>query len=173
MMNLQKSEKYFPFDIQISKPMWDKMQLDLINLGLTSRTKIPLIFFYRQVANRLNQLPERSTRPVKAGNVNLYALLTRVFRYLLQRYTKDKFPGLLDNILNSAGLGYSSRKYWTTCIFVEQFPEQHSRNCGRYLAADDQQGQKDSYRVLLLLLTKKPLQGGTCLFWRLSRCNFF
>ena len=161
MKNLQKSEKYFQFDIQISKPMWEKMQLDLMDLGLTSRTKIPLIIFYRQVANRLNRLPERINRPVKAGNVNLYALLTRVFRYLLHRYTTDRFPGLLENILNDAGLDYNSGEMFENLnFFVERFPAasilEKKETAAEYIAADDQQGNRKrtvTEELLLLLLT--------------------
>src|SRR5512140_1340958 len=157
MKNLPKSEKYFPFDIQISKPMWDKMQLDLMEFGLTSRTKVPLIFFYRQVASRLNRLPERSTRPVKAGNVNLYALLTRVFRYLLNQYTRDKFPGLLENIVNNAGLDYSSGEMLNNLhFFVERFPGtstlEKKQTAAEYFAADDRQGQREKTVTVELLL---------------------
>jgi glycosidase len=157
----QNSGKYFPFDIQISKPMWEKLQLDLMDLGLASKTKIPLIFFYRQVANRLNRLPDRSSQPVKAGNVNLYALLTRVFRYLLHSYTMERFPELLENVVNSAGLDYTSGEMSANLnSFVERFPGasilEKKETAAAYIAADDKQGQRKraiTGELLLLLLT--------------------
>ncbi len=107
MKSLKKAEKYFPFDIQIIKPVWKKLQLDPTISEQQTMMKLPDIIFYRQVANRLNLLPENSGRPVRAGDINLYALLTRIFRHLLHRYTTDAHPGVLENVLDRTGLAYN------------------------------------------------------------------
>jgi glycosidase len=95
-----KSEKYFPYEIQINRQAWDKFGLDSAVRHLRAQTNMPGIIFYRYVANALNKHPEGREKPVKAGNVYLYALLTRIFRYLLNNYSMVKSPQILDRVLD-------------------------------------------------------------------------
>jgi glycosidase len=117
-----KTEKYFPYDIQISRTMWAKLQLDSVAQELRGRTMIPDIVFYRQLANRLNQLPEKHGKPVKAGNINLFALLNKVFRHLLHQNNTVKHPRVLENILDSAEIAQPGDLLATMRGFVEHFP---------------------------------------------------
>jgi glycosidase len=117
-----KIEKYFPYDIQISRTMWERLQLRTVAQELRGRTMIPDIVFYRQLTNRLNRLPEKYGKPVKAGNVNLYALLNRVFRYLLHQNNTVKYPRVLENILDSSEIARSGDLLVTIKGFIEHFP---------------------------------------------------
>ncbi len=158
MKILEKTEKYFPYDIQIIKPVWKKLQLDLTIPEQLTRIKVPDIIFYRQVANRLNLLPENSDTPVRAGNINLYALLTRVFRYLLRRYTTAAHPGVLENILDKTGLDYNTGELQTNLkVFVERYPgarilERSETPAGYIKAGDPGNQRKKTVTEELLLL---------------------
>ncbi len=118
-----KSEKYFPYEIQVNRNAWDKLGLDSVARRLSTRSGMPDIIFYRHVAGRLNMEPETQGKPVKAGNINLYALLTRIYRYLLNQYTTAVTPGILDKILVDEGYDYHSGDLHASLKgFVEYFP---------------------------------------------------
>lgn len=119
----EKAEKYFPYAIQVNRDAWEKFGLDPVALHMRSRPGAPAIVFYRHVANRLNREPDMQAKPVKAGNVYLYALLTRIFRYLLNQYTSVQTPGILDKILVDEGLDYQSGGlHGTLKGFAEHYP---------------------------------------------------
>jgi len=123
MKTTGSSEKYFPYEIQITRDSWEKLQLDSVARHLRGRPGTPGIIFYRHVASRLNREPELQGKPVKAGNLFLYGLLTRIYRYLLNQYTVVKEPGVLDTILTEEELEYHSGELHKSLQgFVEHFP---------------------------------------------------
>lgn len=123
MKTTSKSEKYFPYEIQITSDSWEKLQLDSVARHLRDRPGTPDIIFYRHVANRLNREPELQGKPVKAGNLFLYGLLTRIYRYLLNQYIEVREPGILDAILTEEGLEYHSGELLDSLRgFVEHYP---------------------------------------------------
>ncbi|MBP1751295.1 MAG: putative glycoside hydrolase [Geobacteraceae bacterium] len=123
MKKLGKPEKYFPYDIQINKSAWKEFALDSAAKKLRAQTNVPDIVFYRHVAKSLNQQPERRGKPAKAGNITLYALLTRICRHLLNRYVTDMYPEILDRILDKESLEYLSGDLFASLNgFVEHFP---------------------------------------------------
>ena len=118
-----KSEKYFPYEIQITRDSWENLQLESVARQLLGRPGTPDIIFYRHVASRLNQEAERQGKSVKAGNLFLYGLLTRIYRYLMTQYTAVKEPGILDAILKEEGLEYHLGELKESLHgFVEHYP---------------------------------------------------
>ena len=152
-----KSEKYFPYEIQITRDSWEKLQLDSVARHLHGRLGTPDIIFYRYVASRLNREPERQAKPVKAGNLFLFGLLTRIYRYLLNQYTAVKEPGILDTILKDEGLEYHAGDLHESLQgFVEYFPGSRViEKTGTpldYLSAEDPANRRKEMIVRELLL---------------------
>ncbi len=114
---------YFLIDIQIYRRMWEKLQLTEALMMQPAAVRLPEIVMVRRVADRLNRLPERSGRPLPAGHLYLYGLLTKIFRYLLDRYTEELHPRSLEKALDSAGFGLSSTELKAAATrFAELFP---------------------------------------------------
>jgi len=158
-----KSKKYFPYEIQITRDSWEKLQLDSVARHLRGRPGTPDIIFYRHVAGRLNQEPERQGKPLKAGNLFLYGLLTRIYRYLLNQYTAVKEPEILDTILKEEGLEYHSGELHESLQgFVEHFPgsgviEKKARPLD-YLSAEDPADSRKKMIVREFLLLSLSCQ---------------
>jgi glycosidase len=124
MKNAGKPEKYFLYEIQINRQAWDRLGLDSVSRNLRMRTNAPYIIFCRHVANALNRRPEASEKPVKAGNVYLYALLTRIFRYLLNNYNTVKSPQILDKVLDKENPEIPPEKLGAAMkSFIGHFPD--------------------------------------------------
>jgi glycosidase len=137
-----KTEKYFPYEIQVTRYAWEKFDLRSVARNLRVQEGIPFILFYRHVANRLNREPERRDRPVKAGNVNLYALLTKILRYLFDQYITERAPKIIERILDEGGFDYHSGDMLSTFKgFVEHYPGskviEETGTAEDYLSADD------------------------------------
>jgi len=94
--------QYFPFSIQIVKSMWESLDLMAV-AGDVQSSRIPRVMFFRQLAERLNLRPGHTGQPVKAGLLNLYALYLKVLRYLVDIYTEEQNPGVLEDALMAAG----------------------------------------------------------------------
>jgi hypothetical protein len=73
---------YFPRSIQVSARSWRSLDLGEISRRITERG-IPAIIFYRQLALKLNRKRPATAAPVHAGQLNLYATLQKVYRYLI------------------------------------------------------------------------------------------
>ncbi len=101
---------YFPYQLQIRKAAWRSMGLAEVSADIRER-KLPPVMFYRELARRLSDRPGRTMPPVQAGMLNLYALLTRVYRYLCDRYLLEQHPGLLLTVLERSGFAAGSPEY--------------------------------------------------------------
>jgi len=114
---------YFLFDIQISRRMWERLQLHEVLMLPQTTARVSTIVMIRHIADRFNRLPERSGRPLPAGHLYLYGLMIKVFRYLLDRYTEELHPRLLGNALDAAGFGlFSTELRDAATCFAELFP---------------------------------------------------
>jgi glycosidase len=156
-----KTEKYFPYEMQITRYAWEKFDLRSLAKHLRAQEGIPNIIFYRHLANSLNRQPERRDRPVKAGNVNLFALLTKILRYLFDQYVTERAPKIVERILYEAGFDYHSGDMLATLEgFVEHYPGskviEETGTAEDYLSADDpgnRRKQKIVGEFLLLSLS--------------------
>jgi len=151
---------YFPYDIQIRRRMWERLDLESFTDRFPSRAKVPRTLLYREMTERLNLLPGRKLGPVKASNLLLYALLNKVSRFLLDEYLDDRFPTLEEQILCSLKLNYEAEPLADVLhLFVEIFPgarllERRAESASAFLAGDDPRGSRKRRitRELLLLM---------------------
>lgn len=106
-MTIMKITPFFPFNMQIAGRFW--RQLDLApSARELERLGRPPILFCRELAARLNRLPERAGRPVQGGLLNLYALQGTIFRHLIYRYVQQQGQGVLERALADAGFSLDS-----------------------------------------------------------------
>ena len=158
-----KSEKYFPYEIQVSRKAWDKLGLDSVARRLRNRSGMPDIIFYRHLAGRLNMEPETQGKPVKAGNVNLYALLTRIYRYLMNQYTMTITPGIFEKILDEEGYDYHFGDLHASLKgFVEYFPGsrviEKTGTAHDYVSAEDPGDRRKKMVISEFLLLRLSCQ---------------
>src|SRR6185369_12775393 len=103
MTENRSKPQYFPHAIQISDHHWRSLGLGALSRLIAERG-IPPIIFYRQLALKLNrQHPERPL-PVQAGQLNLFATLQKIYRYLIDELAEVEAPGVLAEALNRAGI---------------------------------------------------------------------
>ncbi|WP_243373167.1 alpha-amylase family glycosyl hydrolase [Geotalea sp. SG265] len=145
-----KKQEYFPFGIQIEKRMWQLLDLDKVAEEVRSR-KQPHMVFIRQLANRLNRQPARREQPVSAGQLNLYAMLEKIYRYVFDLYAVEQFPAVLDRVLGDSGYPAGSPQIQSVLIrFAEHLPGasilEKKEDAAGYVSAD-----ADGRRRALLL----------------------
>jgi glycosidase len=99
---------YFPFEIQISGTMWKKLDLSNMVADLANRPTPPAILYYRQLADRLNRHAARESFRAKPGELQLFALMNKIFRYLFRCYLDDQHPLLEETILTAGNLDFTS-----------------------------------------------------------------
>jgi glycosidase len=90
-----RKNDYFPYDIQISEVQWDRLGLGKVRAELRALGEVPDVVFLRHTAARMNRMAEPGTRPAHARLMNLYALLTRIERYVVDNYAETMHPGIL------------------------------------------------------------------------------
>jgi glycosidase len=153
-----KSERaYFHFNIQICLRIWERLRLSDVLMAAPDAGRLPEIVMIRRIADRLNRMPERSGRSVPAGHLHLHGLLTRIYRYLVDRYTEELQPRSLEKALESAGFALSSPELKATATrFAELFPgaEIVSRRMSAtgYVAGDNAAGSRKKRIVKEMLL---------------------
>ena len=92
----------FPYSIQISAKHWRSLDLGALSRQIAERA-IPSIIFYRQLAFKLNRQRKTGVNPVHAGQLNLFATLQKVYRYLIDELAEGQTPGLLMDALRRGG----------------------------------------------------------------------
>ena len=155
--------RYFPSNVPISRIMWERLRLGRLRPGMPEGIQVPEIVFIRRVADSLNRLPDRSSRPVAAGLINLYGLQARIMRHLIDRFTADKQHGGLAAAAASSGHPYASPATQATLKhFAELFPGAEvladAVTPGEFVAGDDPQSTRKNILVrelLLLLLARE------------------
>lgn len=84
---------------------------------------IPQIVFFRQLALKLNRQNPNAARPVHAGQLNLYATLQSVYRYLIDVAAEAQTPGVLEDALKRSGISPADHEVSETMgSFVGLFP---------------------------------------------------
>lgn len=122
-MILWHKYRYFPYDIQILKTMWDDLGLGEVRSELLSHGSLPKILFFRRLALRMNSQPQFQNKPVPAGLLNLYAVITDIYRHLMDEYLEVRHPALLAERLKAAGFDFNAPAVVGTIKkFVEFFP---------------------------------------------------
>jgi len=122
MKELSKTTSYFPYSIQISDQHWRSLDLGALSRRITERA-IPAIIFYRQLAFKLNRQRKTGVDPVHAGQLNLFATLQKIYRYLIDELAEGQAPGLLMDALRRSGtdpVGAEAAQVYGR--FVELFP---------------------------------------------------
>lgn len=158
MSRLSRQNSYFPFSIQVNRAAWQSM--GLAEVASNIRTKgLPTVMFYRDLAMRISARPGRSGLPVQAGMLNLYAILTRIYRYLCEKYLAEQQPGLLPALLGRAGFSTGSAEFaLLSTRFCELFPPadilfEEVADAREWLAGDDpQHGRRLLAAAEMLLL---------------------
>ncbi len=116
------TDSYFPFDIQISSHHWRSLGLGPLSSGIKERG-IPQIQFFRQLAHKLNSSRSPGSAVVHAGELNLYASMQKVLRYLIDGVAHAPASSLLINALKTGGFDLAGDGLRTTGErFVELFP---------------------------------------------------
>jgi len=93
--------------MQIADRFWSALELVSPARELERQGR-PAILFCRELAARLNRLPERAGRPVQGGLLNLYSLQGTIFRHLIARYVQEQGTGVMEQALAAAGLSPDS-----------------------------------------------------------------
>ena len=108
MKTIFSQNTYFPYEIQISGTMWKKLELSNVVADLANRPTPPAILFYRQLADRLNRLTAQDSFRAKPGELQLFALMNKIFRYLFTCYLDDQHPHLEEKILTAGNFDFTS-----------------------------------------------------------------
>jgi glycosidase len=137
--------------------MWERLRLAEVLSSKPDESRVPEIVMIRQVANRLNRLPERRNRPVSAGHLHLYGLLNKIFRYLIDRYTEEIQPRSLEKALDNAGIGLFTPELRNAAIrFAELFPGEDIvsglENADGFVAGDNKAGSRKKNVVKEMLI---------------------
>jgi glycosidase len=123
MIQARKTTDYAPCGMQISSEMSNRLDLSQFLAKTDNARAIPEVIFARELASRLNPLPEMSHRPVSGGTLNLYALLNRVYRYLIRQHAEVLHPGTLEASAARAGYPEFSGEMGAMLYrFAELFP---------------------------------------------------
>ncbi|MBJ6726538.1 alpha-amylase family glycosyl hydrolase [Geomesophilobacter sediminis] len=139
---------YFPFGIQITQACGEKVQLKEI---LEETRGVPGIVFARRLVKRLKEVDPTPGSDYQPGLIHLYAMLNRIYRYLLGSYFQTQQPGLLARLMADAGYpGFSGDAERLLKSFAELFPGTEmvlGRETPQGFLAGDDAGQ--SRRMLL------------------------
>ncbi|HQB39797.1 MAG TPA: alpha-amylase family glycosyl hydrolase [Deltaproteobacteria bacterium] len=156
MTSRRGTQPYFPHNIQISSPCWRELELGKIS-RMVSERGIPEIIFFRQLALKLNRNRAVDTAPVHAGQLNLYATLLKVYRYLIDELPQPGSDLLMDALQVATASTGQQNTHLCLNGLVERFPphEVLARSCHArewLVIGDDHQGQaRRAIRELLLL----------------------
>lgn len=113
---------YFPHSIQISVKSWRSHNLGALSRQIAQHG-IPEIIFFRQLARRLNLERSPGLPPVNAGQLNLFASLQTVFRYLIDVVAEQQSHGVLVDALRRKGIDASGGSVgFVSAGFVGLFP---------------------------------------------------
>lgn len=139
------SASYFPFVIQLPARAWSSCRIDEI-LAAVSAHSYPRILFFRRIALACEKSGFTSN-PVSAAQLNLYATLLQVYRYLTDEVAATVESAPLLEALGRAGITLDDLEFSAvTQRFVELFPPD-----ARFLDNEQKALQHGFVRELLLL----------------------
>ncbi|MDD5287186.1 MAG: alpha-amylase, partial [Desulfuromonadaceae bacterium] len=151
MTGQRSTSPYFPHVIPISVQQWRSLGLGTLSRTIRER-QLPSIVFYRQLAFSLNKTHAPGTPTVYAAQLNLFATLQTIFRYVIDILAEDEVPGLLKQALRRGGFDPDGEEAVQTMVrFVELFPPE-SVLSGDLTAAGwlDMPNQGDMHRRMVL-----------------------
>jgi glycosidase len=151
-----RSESYFPYEIQIAQEVWQGLKPEFETLRRHA-PKLPPMMAYRTIAAHLNKRTEAQGRWVPAGDLNLYALLSKIFRYITDSYLDEQHPALLEQALVMAEFSYPSSGFSSVAgSFCGLFPNADmvagTESPASYLAGDTVGNSRKKMVVKELLL---------------------
>ncbi len=113
---------YFDHLIQIDASCWQRLDLAPVSHLVTERS-LPQIVVYRHLAAQLNAGHSPAAPPVSAAQLQLYATLLTVYRYLIDVVASAHTPDpLADALRRSGGNPHSSENRQLQQQFVAHFP---------------------------------------------------
>ena len=123
MTEQRSTASYFARSIQISAKAWRVFELETLSRTIAERG-IPSIIFYRQLSLKLNQIePLGRFKPVHAGHLNLFAILQKIYRYIIDVMAESQSPGVLQNALRQGGFDPAGTEAVLLMeCFVQLFP---------------------------------------------------
>lgn len=148
MHSTHRFSPHFPLGIQIAASFVDRLGFRELRADFIDQPGKKPVYYHRELARRLNSLPEQEATPVRGGELHLYALLTKVFRFLAERYTLELQPAILPRVLSGSGFDISAQRLGALLDrFSDCFPPGDER-----LAADHSpEVQELEVRELFLL----------------------
>ena len=131
---------YFPFDIPISARCGSRIDLKKLLEGLGSA---PGIIYARRVAAKLNRELAPGEPAVPPGQLHLFGVMNRVFRYLMGTYCRDQQPGVFAALMRQAGFPrFSGDAGRALDSFLALFPSKQMvlgrETVQGYLSGDDE-----------------------------------
>lgn len=93
---------YFKHLIPISAQQWQLHALGAFSRQIGER-KLPQIIFYRQLALSLNKAHSSTVPAVSAAQLNLFAILQAVYRYMIDILAENELIGALERAMQRAG----------------------------------------------------------------------
>jgi len=156
---MKPMRKFFPYEIPITGDMLDRLGLAGAARKLARRKEAPLVPFCRLVADSLNRLGTVRT-PARASEVFQFALLSRIFHYLINRYLDVLHPGIDLHVVENAGLDHMAGDLSRVLSrFVHLYPcadilSGKNTDADAFLASDspDLAKRRTATREMLLLM---------------------
>lgn len=117
-------EPYFFAQFPLLKKIWHEFALFPVALELKALKRPPILFF-REIARRQQEKEQGAVSPFQAGQLNLFALQQKIFRRLVVQYLSVQCPGILREILDTAGYSIDSVDFAEVAeAFCDHFPGQ-------------------------------------------------
>ncbi|MEA5112434.1 MAG: alpha-amylase family glycosyl hydrolase [Geobacteraceae bacterium] len=165
---MDPKQKYFPYEIPITGEMLDRLRLAGAARKLARGGEAPLVPFCRLVADRLNRLG--TTRPpARAAEVIQFALLSRIFHYLMSHYLDILHPGIELSVVRDSGLDHRAGDLSKVLTrFIHLYPcmdilSGKIADADAYLSSDspDLAKRRNATRevLLLMLAVENPATG--------------
>jgi glycosidase len=130
------SGEYFPYSIQISRGGWACLDERGVADDHGGTTAEPFIVIARRIAGALDQSGKGGEKRVSGGEVNLFALLNRVYRHVIGRYATEQNNGVMDRCAGSAGFAADSPAFaGLAALFVDHYPHRSLGTAGGKEAA--------------------------------------
>jgi len=102
MNRVGSTPAYFKHLIPISAQQWQLLVLEAVSRQICER-KLPQIIFYRQLALSLNKAHSFAVPTVSAAQLNLFAILQAVCRYMIDVLAENELIGALERAMQRAG----------------------------------------------------------------------
>ena len=122
----KKRTEYFPFGLILAEKAWNEFGLKDLLLPEKSKSVRPPIQILRLVAHRITTLRLKQGKEkgaIYAGQLSAMGLITDIFRYVVDHYCQEEYPGSMEE-----GLEWTREQSGETTVelpisrFVDFFP---------------------------------------------------